>query len=131
MRRPRQRIRAGHLRKDQYHRGKQHKRQVDKQFRLCIPQLEAKRHLGRHDDNRGNRVDYKPRREGSFSDRPKRDFGDRPARREGGFGDRQPRSFDDRPKRSFGGEDRPRREFNSDRPRREGGFDRPRRKFND
>ena len=84
-----------------------------------------------NDDNRGNRVDYKPRREGSFGDRPKRDFGDRPARREGGFGDRQPRSFDDRPKRSFGGEDRPRREFNSDRPRREGGFDRPRRKFND
>ena len=74
-----------------------------------------------NDDNRGNRVDYKPRREGSFGDRPKRDFGDRPARREGGFGDRPQRSFgDDRPKRSFGGEDRPRRE----------GGDR-RRKFND
>ncbi|SEM15469.1 Superfamily II DNA and RNA helicase [Acinetobacter sp. DSM 11652] len=64
-----------------------------------------------NDDNRGNRVDYKPR-ENSFGDRPKRDFGDRPARREGGF---------DRPKRTFG-DDRPKREFNSDRPRR---------KFND
>ncbi|MFU9046175.1 DEAD/DEAH box helicase [Acinetobacter tibetensis] len=96
-----------------------------------------------NDDNRGNRVDYKPRREGSFGDRPKRDFGDRPApRREGGFGDRPQRSFgddrpkrtfggEDRPKRTFGGEDRPKREFNSDRPRTEGGFDRPRRKFND
>ena len=105
------------------------------------------------DDNRGNRVDYKPsgdRPQRSFDDRPKRDFGDRPApRREGGFGDRPQRSFDDRPKRdfgdrparpafgddrpkrTFGGEDRPKREFNSDRPRREGGEDRPRRKFND
>ena len=55
-----------------------------------------------NDDNRGNRVDYKPRRENVFGDRPQRSFGgeDRP-RREGGFGDR--------PKRSFGGEDRPRR----------------------
>ena len=76
-----------------------------------------------NDDNRGNSVDYKPRREGSFADRPKRDFGDRPARP--AFGG------DDRPKRTFGGEDRPKREFNSDRPRREGGEDRPRRKFND
>ena len=38
-----------------------------------------------------------------FGDRPKRDFGDRPAQREGGFGG------EDRPKRSFGGEDRPKR----------------------
>ncbi|MDY6449334.1 DEAD/DEAH box helicase [Acinetobacter faecalis] len=105
-----------------------------------------------NDDNRGNRVDYKPReggfgdrpkrdfgdrpaprREGSFGDRPKRDFGDRPApRREGGFGDRPQRSFDDRPKRTFGGEDRPRRSFD-DKPRGERTFgeDRPRRKFND
>ena len=107
-----------------------------------------------NDDNRGNRVDYKPRegglgdrskrdfgdrpaprREGGFGDRPKRDFGDRPApRREGGFGDRPQRSFDDRPKRTFGGEDRPRRSFD-DKPRGErpsfGGEDRPRRKFND
>ncbi|MGA9698657.1 DEAD/DEAH box helicase [Acinetobacter sp. ANC 3781] len=87
-----------------------------------------------NDDNRGNRVDYKPAREGA--DRPKRDFGDRPApRREGGFGDRPQRSFsDDRPKRTFGGEDRPRRSFD-DKPRGErpafGGEDRPRRKFND
>jgi len=86
------------------------------------------------DDNRGNRVDYKPAREGA--DRPRRDFGDRPApRREGGFGDRPQRSFsDDRPKRTFGGEDRPRRSFD-DKPRGErpafGGEDRPRRKFND
>ncbi|TCB65377.1 DEAD/DEAH box helicase [Acinetobacter sp. ANC 4178] len=95
-----------------------------------------------NDDNRGNRVDYKPRREGSFGDRPKRDFGDRPApRREGGFGDRPQRSFgDDRPKRTFGGEDRPKRTFGGeDRPQRSfGGEDRPRReggdrrrKFND
>ncbi|MDY6467930.1 DEAD/DEAH box helicase [Acinetobacter faecalis] len=105
-----------------------------------------------NDDNRGNRVDYKPReggfgdrpkrdfgdrpaprREGSFGDRPKRDFGDRSApRREGGFGDRPQRSFDDRPKRTFGGEDRPRRSFD-DKPRGERTFgeDRPRRKFND
>ncbi|HAB43249.1 MAG TPA: DEAD/DEAH box helicase [Acinetobacter sp.] len=83
------------------------------------------------DDNRGNRVDYKPRREGSFGDRPKRDFGDRPARREGGFGDRPARSFgDDRPKRDFG--DRPARRNFDDKPRGERSFgeDRPRRKFN-
>ena len=57
-------------------------------------------------------VDYKPRREGSFGDRPKRDFGDRP-QREGGFGDRPKRSFggEDRPKRTSGGEDRPKRSF--------------------
>lgn len=81
-----------------------------------------------NDDNRGNRVDYKPRREGSFGDRPKRDFGDRPARREGGF-DRPKRDFGDRPARSFG-DDRPKRDFGGDRPRRN--FDdKPRRKFND
>ncbi|MGE8564605.1 MAG: DEAD/DEAH box helicase, partial [Acinetobacter bohemicus] len=80
------------------------------------------------DDNRGNRVDYKP-----SGDRPapRRDFGDRPTpRREGSFGDRPQRSFgDDRPKRTFGGEDRPRRSFD-DKPRGErpafGGEDRPR-----
>jgi len=96
-----------------------------------------------NDDNRGNRVDYKPRREGSFGDRPKRDFGDRPARREGGFGDRPARregSFGDRPARSFG-DDRPKRDFGDrparrnfdDKPRGERSFseDRPRRKFND
>ncbi len=72
-----------------------------------------------NDDNRGNRVDYKPR-SGGFN---------KPA------GDREPRRF--------GGEDRPRREFNSDRPRRDfadkprgerpafGGEDRPRRDFGD
>ncbi|BCT88020.1 DEAD/DEAH box helicase [Acinetobacter variabilis] len=94
-----------------------------------------------NDDNRGNRVDYKPRREGSFGDRPKRDFGDRPApRREGGFGDRPKRDFGDRPARSFG-DDRPKRDFGDrparrnfdDKPRGERSFgeDRPRRKFND
>ncbi|WP_218698542.1 DEAD/DEAH box helicase [Acinetobacter harbinensis] len=88
------------------------------------------------DDNRGNRVDYKPAREGDRP-APRRDFGDRPAtpRREGGFGDRPQRSFsDDRPKRTFGTEERPRRSFD-DKPRTErpafGGEDRPRRKFND
>ncbi|WP_447501196.1 DEAD/DEAH box helicase [Acinetobacter oleivorans] len=54
-------------------------------------------------------------------------------RREGSRDDRPRRSFDDKPRGerpAFGGEDRPRREFNSDRPRREGGFeDRPRREF--
>ena len=105
-----------------------------------------------NDDNRGNRVDYKPRREGSFGDRPKRDFGDRPApRREGGFGDRPKRDFVDRPSRresGFGdrparsfGDDRPKRDFGDrparrnfdDKPRGERSFgeDRPRRKFND
>ncbi|MGC3819078.1 DEAD/DEAH box helicase [Acinetobacter sp. G11] len=61
-----------------------------------------------NDDNRGNRVDYKPAREGG--DRPRREFnGDRPKR---DFGDRPQRNFgEDRPKRSFG-EDRPRRKFN-------------------
>ncbi|MBO3660167.1 DEAD/DEAH box helicase [Acinetobacter variabilis] len=79
-----------------------------------------------NDDNRGNRVDYKPRREGSFGDRPKRDFGDRPARREGGFGDRPAR-------REGGFGDRPARRNFDDKPRGERSFgeDRPRRKFND
>ncbi|WP_180164693.1 DEAD/DEAH box helicase [Acinetobacter sp. YH12049] len=82
-----------------------------------------------NDDNRGNRVDYKPAREG-YGDRPKRSFGeDRPRREFNG----------DRPQRSFG-EDRPKR-FGDDRPKRFGddklrgertfGEDRPRRKFND
>lgn len=105
-----------------------------------------------NDDNRGNRVDYKPRREGSFGDRPKRDFGDRPApRREGGFGDRPKRDFGDRPARREGGfGDRPARSFGDDLPKRDFGDrparrnfddkprgersfgeDRPRRKFND
>ena len=87
-----------------------------------------------NDDNRGNRVDYKPRGDRpSFGDRPKRDFGDKPRGDRPSFGDRPKRDFGDKPRgeRSFGGEDRPRREFNSDRPRRESG-DRPaRRKFND
>ncbi|WP_180118331.1 DEAD/DEAH box helicase [Acinetobacter sp. YH12096] len=81
-----------------------------------------------NDDNRGNRVDYKPAREG-YGDRPKRSFGeDRPKR----FGDDRPqRSFgEDRPKRF--GDDRPKR-FGDDKPRGERTFgeDRPRRKFND
>ncbi|MFV5489805.1 DEAD/DEAH box helicase [Acinetobacter sp. ASP199] len=86
------------------------------------------------DDNRGNRVDYKPRREGSFGDRPKRDFGDRPApRREGGFGDRPKRDFGDRPapRREGGFGNRPARSFGDDRPKRDFGGDRPRRNFDD
>ncbi|HJF28404.1 DEAD/DEAH box helicase [Acinetobacter bohemicus] len=92
-----------------------------------------------NDDNRGNRVDYKPRREGAFNDRPKREFGDRPARSFGddrpkrNFGDRPARSFaDDRPKRDAG--DRPVRRNFDDKPRGErsfGGESQPRRKFND
>ncbi|OTG88004.1 DEAD/DEAH box helicase [Acinetobacter sp. ANC 4558] len=92
------------------------------------------------DDNRGNRVDYKPRREG-FGDRPKRDFGgDRPAGDRPAFGDRPKRdfggdrpAFGDRPKRDFGGDrpafgDRPKRDFGGDRP----AFgDRPKRDFGD
>ncbi|MBN6493337.1 DEAD/DEAH box helicase [Acinetobacter pittii] len=93
----------------------------------------------------------RPRREGGFEDRPRREFNSDRPRREGGFNDkprfdsnddnrgnrvdykpRRENGFGDRPKRSFGGEDRPRREFNSDRPRREGGFnDKPRRSFDD
>ncbi|MFH3824104.1 DEAD/DEAH box helicase [Acinetobacter pittii] len=93
----------------------------------------------------------RPRREGGFEDRPRREFNSDRPRREGGFNDkprfdsnddnrgnrvdykpRRENGFGDRPKRSFGGEDRPRREFSSDRPRREGGFnDKPRRSFDD
>ena len=54
-----------------------------------------------------------------FSDRPKRDFGDRPQRGERPFNDRPKRDFGDRPQR---GErpfnDRPKRDFN-DRPQRD------------
>ena len=76
-----------------------------------------------NDDNRGNRIDYKPRREGGLGDRPKRSFGgeDRPKRSFGG---------EDRPKRSFGGDDRPKRDF-GDRPARESGFGGDRRRKND
>ncbi|WP_180110394.1 DEAD/DEAH box helicase [Acinetobacter sp. YH12098] len=82
-----------------------------------------------NDDNRGNRVDYKPAREG-YGDRPKRSFGEDRPRREFN-GDRPQRSFgEDRPKRF--GDDRPKR-FGDDKPRGERTFgeDRPRRKFND
>ncbi|OOV82870.1 MULTISPECIES: DEAD/DEAH box helicase [unclassified Acinetobacter] len=82
-----------------------------------------------NDDNRGNRVDYKPAREG-YGDRPKRSFGEDRPRREFN-GDRPQRSFgEDRPKRF--GDDRPKR-FVDDKPRGERTFgeDRPRRKFND
>lgn len=92
----------------------------------------------------------RPRREGGFGDRPRRDFGDRPRfegnddnrgnrvdykpRREGSFGDRPKRDFGDRPapRREGGFGDRPKRDF-GDRPaRREGGFgDRPARSFGD
>ncbi|RZG73625.1 DEAD/DEAH box helicase [Acinetobacter sp. WCHAc060025] len=84
-----------------------------------------------NDDNRGNSVDYKPRREGNFNDRPKRSFGgeDRPRREFNS--DRPRREFNnDRPRREFS-EDRPKRTFGDDRPKREFGSDRPRRKFND
>ena len=76
-----------------------------------------------NDDNRGNRVDYKP-----SGDRPQRSFDDRPKRSFGGGDDRPKRSFgggEDRPKRSFGGEDRPRaarEESFGDRPRRKNDF---------
>jgi len=63
------------------------------------------------------------KRDDMNTERPKRDFGDRPQRGE--------RSFDDRPKRSFGGDRGPRperREYSSDRaPRREGFEQRPQR----
>lgn len=96
------------------------------------------------DDNRGNRVDYQPRdeqrprrdygdrpaRKEFGSDRPRRDFGDRPARKEFGS-DRPRRDFGDRPARNEFGSDRPRRDF-GDRPaRKEFGSDRPRRDFGD
>ncbi|HCQ5171934.1 TPA: DEAD/DEAH box helicase [Acinetobacter baumannii] len=77
--------------------------------------------------------DGRPRR--SFDDKPRGErpaFGgeDRPRREFNSDRPRREGGFEDRPRRSFGGEDRPRREFNSDRPRREGGFeDRPKRSF--
>ena len=93
---------------------------------------------GRRFEGEGN---FK-RREGGRDDRPRRSFDDSPRGERPFGGEDRPRrefnsdrprregGFDDRPKRSFGGEDRPRREFNSDRPRREGGFDdRPKRSF--
>lgn len=62
-----------------------------------------------------------------FGDKPKRDFGDRPAR--GGFGDKPARgSFGDRPKRDFG--DKPQRPY-GDKPARGGFGDRPKRDFGD
>ncbi|WP_288364985.1 DEAD/DEAH box helicase [uncultured Acinetobacter sp.] len=93
---------------------------------------------GRRFEGEGN---FK-RREGGRDDRSRRSFDDSPRGERPFGGEDRPRrefnsdrprregGFDDRPKRSFGGEDRPRREFNSDRPRREGGFDdRPKRSF--
>jgi putative YhbY family RNA-binding protein len=77
-----------------------------------------------------------------FGDRPKRDFGDRPARPARDFGDRPARparpsgNFADRPKRDFGDRPaRPARDF-GDRPARParpaGNFvDRPKRDFGD
>lgn len=76
-----------------------------------------------------------PRDRGSFGDRPKRDFNDRPPRRD--FNDRPPRregGFNDRPpRRDFGDAPRDRGSFGDRPPRREGGFnDRPpRRDFGD
>jgi superfamily II DNA/RNA helicase len=83
------------------------------------------------DDNRGNRVDYKPREERkSYADRgadrrPRFD-GERTdfARPKRAFNDAQPRSFGDR-----GTEQRPRREFDADRPRRDGGAEQTERRF--
>lgn len=74
---------------------------------------------------------------GGFSDRPKRDFGDRPQRGprpEHSFEDRPKREFGDRPQRSFG--DKPARGSFGERPQRgprpERGFDdRPKRNFGD
>ncbi|WP_343597954.1 DEAD/DEAH box helicase [Acinetobacter sp.] len=94
---------------------------------------------GRRFEGEGN---FK-RREGGRDDRPRRSFDDKPRGDRPSFGgedrprrefnsDRPRREFNgDRPQRSFGGEDRPRREFNGDRPQRSfGGEDRPRREFN-
>ncbi|OYD37087.1 DEAD/DEAH box helicase [Acinetobacter baumannii] len=82
---------------------------------------------GRRFEGEGN---FK-RREGGRDDRPRRSFDDKPRGERPAFGG-EDRRVEDRPKRSFGGEDRPRREFNSDRPRREGGFnDKPRFDSND
>ena len=64
-----------------------------------------------NDDNRGNRVDYKPRGFRPAGERTERSFG----------GENRPRrNFDDKPRteRSFGGEDRPRRNFSGDRRRK-------------
>ncbi|OUC59067.1 putative ATP-dependent RNA helicase, partial [Acinetobacter seifertii] len=58
----------------------------------------------------------RPRREGGFSDKPRRSFDDKPRGERPSFGG------EDRPKRSFGGEDRPRRSFDDKPPRRK--FDR-------
>ncbi len=83
-----------------------------------------------NDDNRGNRVDYKPAREG-YGDRPKTFILVKIVHVVKFNGDRPQRSFgDDRPKRF--GDDRPKR-FGDDKPRGERTFgeDRPRRKFND
>ncbi|KHF76933.1 ATP-dependent RNA helicase [Acinetobacter sp. neg1] len=92
---------------------------------------------GRRFEGEGN---FKRRESGD--DRPRRSFDDKPRGERPSFGgedrprrefnsDRPRREFNsDRPRREGGFEDRPRREFNSDRPRREGGFDdRPKRSF--
>jgi 23S rRNA pseudouridine2605 synthase len=88
---------------------------------------------------RGDRPDRAEGRK-SFGDRPKRDFGDKPAR--GGFSDRPKRDYGDKPARSFGErpargprpegrfEDRPKRSF-GDKPARGGFSDRPKKDFGD
>jgi 23S rRNA pseudouridine2605 synthase len=77
---------------------------------------------------RPERGDHPERSEGrkSYGDRPKRDFGDKPAR--GGFSDRPKKDFGDRPKRDFG--DRPARPY-GDKPARGGFSDRPKKDFGD
>ncbi|ESK39595.1 hypothetical protein P256_01276 [Acinetobacter nectaris CIP 110549] len=102
--------------------------------------FEGEGRFKRNNDRDGGdrrRFDDKPRKEGSFEDRPRREFNsDRPKREFGS--DRPRREFNsDRPKREFGsdrskrefGSDRPKREFNSDSPRREFNSDRPKREF--
>ncbi|MBF7693827.1 DEAD/DEAH box helicase [Acinetobacter pollinis] len=93
--------------------------------------FEGESKFKRNDRDGGDRrrFDDKPRKEGSFEDRPRREFNSDRPRREFNS-DRPRREFNsDRPKREFGS-DRPKREFNSDSPRREFNSDRPRREFN-
>ncbi len=63
----------------------------------------------------------------SFGDKPKRDFGDRPAR--GGFGDKPQRAYGDKPARG-GFSDRPKRDF-ADKPARPYGDKSARGNFSD
>ncbi|WP_459349877.1 pseudouridine synthase, partial [Paracoccus zhouxuedongae] len=71
--------------------------------------------------------DRPPRAEGS-EDRPRKPYGDRPER--GSFGDRPRKPYGDRPPRAEGSEDRPRKPY-GDRPERGSFGDRPRKPYGD